>query len=123
MVAKIAIADDDPDTLDLIGDILGGPSTQIYKAASGAELVVLLGKYGPFDLIVTDIDMPWMDGLAAIRSARVSEIEAPVLVISGIAKPDLPAEVERLGNARFLSKPIEVAALREAVRALLGSKS
>jgi CheY-like chemotaxis protein len=100
MVAKVAIADDDPETLDLLGDILGGPTTEVYKAASGAELVMLLGNHGPFDLIVTDIDMPRMDGLAAVRLARGSDVESPVLVISGIARPDLPAEVDRLGNAR-----------------------
>jgi CheY-like chemotaxis protein len=123
MVARIAIADDDPETLDLVGDILSSPTTEIYKAASGAELVVLLAKHGPFDLIVTDVDMPWLDGIAAIRSARGSEVSAPVLVISGLARPDLPAEVERLGNATLLRKPVQVSALRKAVSALLGNKA
>jgi CheY-like chemotaxis protein len=123
MVAKVAIADDDSDTLDLLGDILSNPTTVVYKAASGAELVVLLADHGPFDLIVTDVDMPWMDGIAAIRSARGSEVQAPVLVISGISRPELPAEVARLGNARLLRKPIELSAVRKAVSELLGSKT
>jgi CheY-like chemotaxis protein len=123
MVAKVAIADDDGETLDLLGDILRGPTTVICKAASGAELVVLLAEHGPFDLIVTDVDMPWMDGLAAIRSARGSEVRAPVLVISGISRPELAAEVDRLGNAQLLRKPIQVSEVRKAVRELLGSTS
>jgi DNA-binding response OmpR family regulator len=122
MVAKVAIADDDSETLDLLGDILGSPTTEIHKAASGAELAVLLAKRGPFDLIVTDVDLPWMDGIAAIRSARGSGVQAPVLVISGISRPDLPAEVDRLGNAKFLRKPIRVSALRKAVSELLGDE-
>ena len=123
MVAKVAIADDDGETLDLLSDILRGPTTAIYTAASGAELVVLLAEHGPFDLIVTDVDMPWMDGLAAIRSARGSEVQAPVLVISGISRPELAAEVDRLGNAQLLRKPIQVCEVRKAVSALLGSPS
>jgi two-component system cell cycle response regulator CtrA len=120
MFAKVAIADDDSETLDLLGDILSSPTTVVYKAASGAELVVLLAQHGPFDLIVTDVDMPWMDGLAAIRSARGSEIPTPVLVISGITRPELSGEVAGLGNARLLGKPIDLSALRRAVTELLG---
>jgi CheY-like chemotaxis protein len=107
----------------LLSDVLRGPSTAIYKATSGAELVALLAEHGPFDLIVTDIDMPWMDGIAAIKAARGSEIQSPVLVISGLSRPDLPAEIEHLGNAKFLRKPILVSALREAVDELLGNSS
>lgn len=121
MAAKVAIADDDAETLDLLSEILRGPTTTIYKAASGAELVVLLSQHGPFDLIVTDVDMPWMDGIAAVKSARGSEFQSPVLVISGLSRPDLPAEVARLGNARFLRKPILVSDVRKAVRELLGN--
>ncbi len=121
LVAKVAVADDDPETLDLLGDMLSSPTTAIYKAASGSELVMLIAEHGPFDLIVTDVDMPWMDGIAAIRSARGSEVQSPVLVISGISRPDLAAEVDRLGNARLLRKPICLSALRQAVSELLGN--
>jgi hypothetical protein len=43
------------------------------------------------------------------------------LVISGLSRPDLAADVERLGNARLLRKPICVSDLRKAVRELLGN--
>ena len=123
VVAKVAIADDDAEMLDLLSDVLRNPTTAIHTAASGAELVVMLTEQGPFDLIVTDIDMPWMDGMAANQSARGSEVQAPVLVISGISRPGLADEVNRLGNARLLRKPIEVCALRQAVSELLGDSS
>lgn len=122
-VVRVAIADDDPETLELLGEILHGPAIEICKAASGAELVVLLAEQGPFDLIVTDVDMPWMEGLAVIRSARAAEIGAPVLFISGLPRPDLLASVERLGNARLLRKPISVSTLRRTVSEMLGGAS
>jgi CheY-like chemotaxis protein len=120
MVARVAIADDDPEALELLGEILRGPAIEVSKAASGAELVVLLAEEGPFDLIVTDIDMPWMEGLAVIRSVRAAEIHSPVLFVSGLARPDLPAVIERLGNARLLRKPIAAATLRRTVSEMLG---
>jgi CheY-like chemotaxis protein len=120
IVAKVAIADDDPEALELLCRILRSPTIEICKAQSGAELVVLLAEQGPFDLIVTDIDMPWMEGLAVVRSARAAEIRAPVLFVSGVARPGLSAAVERLGNSRLLRKPIAVSALREAIGEMLG---
>ena len=119
VVARVAIADDDPDSLDLLIHSLRSPTTDISSAASGAELVELLADHGPFDLIVTDVNMPWMEGLSVIRSARASQIHTPVLVITGLARPDLEAEVARLGNARLLRKPIALADLRQAVGELL----
>jgi two-component system OmpR family response regulator len=118
-VPRVAIADDDPDALDLLGEALRPLAVQVDRAASGAELVVLLAEHGPFDLVVTDIGMPWMEGLAVIRSARASEIETPVLFVSGIARPDLEASVARLGSARILRKPVAVSALRSAVSEML----
>jgi two-component system cell cycle response regulator CpdR len=118
-VARVAIADDDADALDLLGEALRPLTVQVDRASSGAELVVLLAEHGPFDLVVTDIGMPWMEGLAVVRSARASEIETPVLFVSGIARPDLEASVARLGNARFLRKPIVISDLRNAVSEML----
>ena len=123
MVVRVAIADDDPEALELLGEILRGPAVEICAAASGAELVVLLAEQGPFDLIVTDIDMPWMEGLAVIRSARAANIQAPVLLVSGLARPDLLSAIERLGNARLLRKPIAVSTLRQTVGEMLGGVS
>jgi CheY-like chemotaxis protein len=119
-VARVAIADDDPESLELLVDVLRGPTTEIHAVATGAELVVLLAEKGPFDLIVTDVDMPWMEGLAVVRSARAAEIHAPVLIMTGLDRPDLQASVARLGNAKLLRKPVGLSELRDAIAQLMG---
>jgi CheY-like chemotaxis protein len=98
---------------------LRNPRVQVHSATSGAELVVLLADHGPFDLIVTDIDMPWMEGLGVVRSARAAQIETPVLFVSGVDRPDLSAAVAALGKAQILRKPVALSALRRAVGELL----
>ncbi len=118
-VAKIAIADDDPETLQLLREALRSPAVEITAVAGGGELVELLAERGPFDLIVTDIDTPWMDGLSAIRSARAADVTTPVLVVTGLARMGLQVAVARLGNARLLQKPIEISAVRAAAAALM----
>lgn len=123
MVVRIAIADDDPDTLDILRRALRSSTTEILEAASGAELVQLLAEEGPFDLIVTDIHMPWMHGIDVLLSARAAQVHTPALVVTGVSRLDLQATVARLGNAKLLYKPFEIASLREAVTELIDHDS
>ena len=117
-ISRIAIADDDPESLELLRLALGNPMTQIYEATNGVELVQLLLQNDPFDLVVTDVLMPWIEGLQVLRSARVSEVTTPVLVITGLDRPDIQATVDGLGNAQLLHKPFGIPELRAAVFAL-----
>ena len=118
-VSRIAIADDDPDSLALLRLALGGPVTEIREATNGVELAQLLLENEPFDLVVTDVLMPWIEGLAVLRSARVAEDMTPVLLITGLRRPDLDATVERLGHAKLLHKPFGISELRAAARDLM----
>jgi two-component system cell cycle response regulator CpdR len=119
IVSRIVIADDDPDSLELLRLALGNPQIEICEASNGADLVDLLAENGPFDLVVTDVLMPWMEGLQVLQSARAAEIHTPVLVITGLARSDLQAKVDRLGNARLLRKPFGIPELRAAVADLM----
>jgi len=122
-VSRIVIADDDPDSLELLRLALGGPQIEICEAANGADLVDLLAESGPFDLIVTDVLMPWMEGLQVLLSARAAEIHTPVLVITGLTRPDLQTKVDRLGNAKLLHKPFGIPELRSAVANLVAGQA
>jgi two-component system OmpR family response regulator len=114
-IRRIVIADDDPDSLELLKMALANPQIEICEAANGAELVDLLAEGGPFDLVVTDVLMPWMEGLQVLLSARAAEIRTPVLVITGLTRPDLQDKVDHLGNAKLLRKPFAIPELRAAV--------
>jgi DNA-binding response OmpR family regulator len=118
-VSRIAIADDDPDSLALLRLALGSPVTEIREATNGVELVQLLLENDPFDLVVTDVLMPWIEGLAILRSARGADLTMPVLLITGLTRPDLEAAVDHLGNARLLHKPFGICELRAAVHELM----
>jgi two-component system OmpR family response regulator len=118
-IRRIVIADDDPDSLELLKMALANPQIEICEAANGAELVDLLAEGGPFDLVVTDVLMPWMEGLQVLLSARAAEIRTPVLVITGLTRPDLQDKVDHLGNAKLLRKPFAIPELRAAVADLM----
>ena len=117
---RILIADDDPDTLELIELAVRGPCVELYTASDGMELLELVAERAPFDLIVTDINMPWIEGLQVLASIREAGLYTPVLVVSGLDRPDLRTTVARMGNAILLRKPFDIADLRQAIATLLG---
>jgi len=118
-VTRIALADDDPLTLEVLRSVLSAPGVELHEASSGAELLSLLADPDPFDLVVTDVSMSWMSGLEVMLGARDAGIAVPVLVITGLADPEIQADVSRLGRARLLRKPVGAQQLRESVADLL----
>ena len=54
-----------------------------------------------------------------LHAARAAEINTPVLVITGLTRPDMQARIDRLGNAKLLRKPFGIPELRAAVADLM----
>ena len=117
--ARIIVADDDADCRELVSAALHAPGNEILFATNGGELLDLVAEHDDFDLIITDINMPWMEGLQVLASIRSAGLRTPVLVITGLTRPDLPAAIARMGNAGLLHKPIAIADLRGAIAELL----
>jgi CheY-like chemotaxis protein len=65
--ARVLVADDDPLLLATVTDALTHLGAKVTSAASGAELIEQMANEGPFDLVVTDISMPWMNGCRRCR--------------------------------------------------------
>jgi len=113
---RVLVADDDHDMLRAVSDALARLGYDVTCATSGAELVDQLATEGPFDLIVTDFAMPWMDGLKTMRSMRTAGVATPVILMTAISTDDLAGEVSALGtNAALLRKPFDFDALEQAV--------
>jgi two-component system cell cycle response regulator CpdR len=118
---RILVADDDPQLLEVLAEALEQLGAKVVRAHNGGELIDRLADSGPFDLIVTDIAMPWMTGLSSMRAARTAGLGMPVIVITGLSDEKIPAEVKALGpNAVLLRKPFEMRELESAVEQLLG---
>jgi CheY-like chemotaxis protein len=116
--ARILIADDDPDCRDLIVLALQDVEREIVVATNGGELLELIAEHGPFDLIITDIKMPWMEGVQVLAAVREAGLSTPVLVITGLTRPHLYDSIMHLKHARLLMKPFTVMQLREEIAAL-----
>lgn len=119
---RILVAEDDPEMLGTISDTLGRSGAVVLRAMNGVELFERLANDGPFDLIITDIAMPWVSGLQAMHSARTAGLLAPVLVITGLEDGRIVEQARALGrDALLLRKPFDAADLEAAVGKLMGA--
>jgi DNA-binding response OmpR family regulator len=118
--AHVLVADDDPQLLEAVAEALMRMGADVVRAGSGAHLIEQLASAGPFDLVVTDISMPWMSGLQAIRSTRAAGLATSVIVITALTDERIPAQVRALGGkAVLLRKPFELKELESAASTLL----
>ena len=87
---RVLVADDDPQLLDTVCEVLIRLDADVVRASSGADLIEQLATAGPFNLVVTDIGMPWMSGLQAMRSTRAAGLATPVIVMTALRIRESP---------------------------------
>jgi CheY-like chemotaxis protein len=111
--ALVLVVDDDPDILEAICDILEAEGYRVSRARHGVEALERVDVERP-DLILLDLMMPVMDGVAfahALRK-RPSDRDIPIVVISADGNPQRAAAV---GAAAYLAKPFDIDALLSQV--------
>jgi CheY-like chemotaxis protein len=119
MKPNVIVAEDDPDMREVVSEALELMGAVVTRAESGADLIQHLSG-GAYDLIITDISMPWMSGLQVALSVRRADIQTPVIVMTGSTKKDLVAQVDALGgHTRLLRKPFGMHELHDAVTAMV----
>jgi two-component system chemotaxis response regulator CheY len=101
-------------------EIIGFDDAVIIEAVNGKEALAKV-KEAPTDLVITDLNMPVMDGETLLKwiSANPKLSQIPVLVISSASNPAKEAELLALGAIAILSKPVSPPALMEKLAPLL----
>jgi two-component system, response regulator YesN len=89
----------------------------VGSAADGEEAVELVERYLP-DLLITDIKMPVLDGLALVERIRATNADIRIVIISGYSEFEYARRAIELGVDDYLLKPIDPEGLREILRRL-----
>jgi CheY-like chemotaxis protein len=120
---KVLIADDEDSMRQLVARAIAMDGHETVTAQDGAEaLEILIREDGAFDLLLTDIQMPVMDGIALALSAARDFPNLTILLMTGFAD-----QRERASNLNALvhdvvTKPFSVADIRTAVADALAAK-
>lgn len=111
---NILIVDDDIDILELLQRHLQSMDYHTYKAVSVKEALFIL-KDTFIDLLITDIQMPEIDGLQLLKFANEHYPEIPKLVVTGYPSVEGTLEVIKSGATDYLTKPFTKSELKEAI--------
>ena len=110
---KILIVDDEIDVLAVLKKYLQD-EYDIVEATNGRQALEVYDQERPC-VVITDIRMPGMDGIELIRQIKEREGNAEVIAITGHGDAEIGEESMRLGASDFLTKPVDVGTLEEAI--------
>jgi DNA-binding NarL/FixJ family response regulator len=115
--AHILCIEDDPDTAELIQEVLHEENYKVTLAANGMEGLEALSF--PPDLVLCDIDMPELSGLELFKRARASgklPSKIPFIFITAFGHRSMQLEARRLGCDDYITKPLDFELLIEIIR-------
>ena len=119
-MARILLADDDAAARDLVQRALAVDGHDVVCTQDGAEaLEQLQSAAGTFDLLIADVLMPALDGIAVAEKAIELQPKLRVILISGFADELDRAKHLKSKVARVVAKPITLEGIRAAVKAAL----
>jgi FixJ family two-component response regulator len=115
----VAVVDDDPGILRSLADLLESADYRVRLFASAAELIDQ-GCLAEIDCLVSDVDMPGVDGFELLREVRSARPGLPVILITGYPETLKRLPAQDAGNPRVFTKPFRgpelLAAIGKAVR-------
>ncbi len=118
----VLIVDDDPQMRLAMKESIGRMGYNVVLSENGQEALDKLRQPGAeFSMMVTDMRMPRMDGLALLKEVRRGSSPLPVLVITGFGTVETAVEMMKEGATDFLVKPFPFDRLQKAVEAMLAS--
>jgi CheY-like chemotaxis protein len=121
--ARILIVEDQPDTLEMLAAIFEKRGYEVVACDSAGQAVEVFGRK-EFDVLISDVGMPSMDGLQLIKTIRErsGDKRLPAIALTGYASQNDAAAAIAAGFDRHLSKPVDPNELAEAVERLLHSR-
>ena len=121
-MSRILVVDDEEPLRTLVARGLGMDGHSCLTAADGAEaLDILLAEEGRFDLLLTDIRMPLMDGIALALAAKQRFPELTIMLMTGYAEQRERAKSLETIVAEVMAKPFTIAELRATVLKVIES--
>ena len=116
---RILVVDDEASIRDLLAKTLALAEYDVDVAPDGRSALERMRIY-PYDLLIADLKMPGMDGLAVIREAKRYKSDLPVIIITGFSTESSAIEAVNLGVAGYLTKPFRVPQVLAAAAKALG---
>ncbi len=116
---KILVVDDEETIREIVSSMLAGAQFQSRQAASGAEALSILESGEEFDLVLSDLMMAEMDGIALLERTKEKFPDLPVVMVTAVHDLSVALQALRNGAYDYLLKPFEREQLLATVRRAL----
>ena len=113
----ILVIEDDPDVLSMLVRHLDRLGYEVITAADGMEGLKKLDA-GGYDLVITDIVMPYVSGVGVVTALKEKRPSVPIIAITGYGKEPEAAALEKKADL-VLGKPVRIADLKRHIERLL----
>ncbi len=109
-MTRILAVDDSRTLRDMLSDCLTRAGHEVFTACDGAEGLAALRRHRP-DIVITDLNMPVMDGLDFIAAARAEDAgrDVPLLLLTTETAGELKLRARKVGATGWLTKPFNEA--------------
>jgi cyclic di-GMP phosphodiesterase len=119
---RILVVDDEETIREIVSTMLSGAQYETRQAASGVDALALLDSSEEFDLVVSDLLMPEMDGLALLERTKERFPSMPVVMVTAVTDISAALQAIRNGAYDYLMKPFEREQLLATVRRALETR-
>jgi DNA-binding NarL/FixJ family response regulator len=121
---RILLADDHDLIRDTIEEFLRrlDKDLHVLHASTLPQALDVIGKTGALDLVLLDLRMPGMNGLAGLKSVQAALAGVPIVILSGETNPDTIRSALQAGAAGFLPKTMRGTAMLNALRLILAGE-
>jgi len=111
---KILVVDDEHDICDFMKSFLSERGYEVFTALNGDEALAIVKKESP-ELILLDIKMKGMDGIATLKHIKDIDKKFNVIMVTALEDQDKMNEASRLGAREYITKPLVLENLEQAV--------
>ncbi len=115
---RVLVVDDEPRICHLILDVLVQEGYMVEVSFSGADALQLIMKYN-YHLLITDLEMPGIDGLELIKKVKKRDPDIRAIMITGNEIDDVAAWSLRYGIDNYMKKPFIITELKKVVKQTL----
>src|SRR5437763_491165 len=114
LVGRVLIVDDNARARQSMVDVLAAAGHEVASSASAIEALKIV-EQTTFDCVITDLQMPGMDGLAFIRTLAERKVETQIVMVTAFASVTSAVEAMRHGAFDYIEKPFDVEQLESLV--------
>lgn len=104
---RILVVDDEPHVVQIFQDLLAQRGYEVTSSSNGDDAIVKVTT-GRFDLVLTDINLPGVDGLEVVRAAKAADKDTCVILITGYASTTTAIDALRQGAYDYITKPFDL---------------